>query len=88
MSPQTGAASPVEDEYRAGAAPARPAVRGSGHSEDGADLVQHAPLPGAHPLGAEAEETALLAGIGSRLRRRHHKHARVQVWLVRHPGGR
>jgi hypothetical protein len=69
MSRKAGAASPVEHEYRAGAAPARPAARRSGHPEDGADLVQHAPLPGAHPLGAEAE-AALLAGIGSRLRRR------------------
>jgi hypothetical protein len=36
MSPKAGVASPVEDEYRAGAAPARPAARGSGHPEDGA----------------------------------------------------
>src|ERR1044072_9495633 len=42
----------------------------SGEPEDGADLVQHAPLSATHLLGPKAQEAALLAGIGGRLRRR------------------
>ena len=43
----------------------------SGHPERGADLVQHPPLPGAHPLDAKAQEATLLAGVGGRLGRDH-----------------
>ena len=38
---------------------------GLGHSERGADLIQHLLLPGAHLLGAEPQEAALLGGVGS-----------------------
>jgi hypothetical protein len=37
----------------------------SGHTDRGAHLIQHLLLPGAHLLGAEPQEAALLGGVGS-----------------------
>jgi hypothetical protein len=44
---------------------------GSGHAERGAHLIQHLLFSRAHLLGAEAQEAALLGGIGGRLGRGH-----------------
>jgi hypothetical protein len=43
----------------------------SGRTERSAHLLQHLLLPGAHLLGAEPHEAALLGGVGSRLGRGH-----------------